>query len=59
VVSRYTWARTAEGYLRAIAAAGRVAARQTLPIPKFFTDPRPENRISLSELERVYGTTAN
>lgn len=60
VVSRYTWARTAEGYLAVLAQAlaGRSpgAARQaTLPIPPYFIRPAdPACQISLPELAQLY-----
>ena len=58
VVSRYTWARTAAGYLRAIE---RVRAqppwRGTMENPPYFLNPRPENRIPLSALAKLYDPT--
>lgn len=58
VLERYTWERTAAGYLALLAeivanpAARRPAA--LLPIHPYFRDPRPENDVSLQELERLY-----
>ncbi len=84
VLARYTWTRTAEGYLRALAGTQRrvdetekqiraTAGTSTtpaldslvpaiasptrdtlLPIPTYFTTPRPENQVPLSELDNVY-----
>lgn len=91
VLDRYTWQRTAEGYLAALEGRGRAvdeperemraatkaaapdlagvhansmsiaqlpalsdSAPDTLPIPSYFTDPRPDNSISLEELDDVY-----
>jgi sucrose-phosphate synthase len=55
VLSRYTWDRTAEGYLTTIedmlrgpAYAGQV------PIPEYFEDPKPDTDIPVSELETLY-----
>ncbi len=57
VTSRYTWERTAAGYIDAISAARhRVLQHGTLAIPPWFSDPRPENSIPLSELAHLYGT---
>ncbi len=58
VVSRYTWARTAAGYLAAI---DRVTARPphsgTMEIPAYFLNPRAENRIPLAKLAAIYDPT--
>jgi sucrose-phosphate synthase len=50
VLSRYTWERTAAGYLEVMERmlAGR------LPIPAYFTDPRPENDLAVAYLEEVW-----
>lgn len=55
VLSRYTWERTAEGYLgvigdmlRGSASAGKLA------IPEYFTHPTPESDITLSDLSALY-----
>ncbi|RME73396.1 MAG: glycosyltransferase family 1 protein, partial [Chloroflexi bacterium] len=50
VISRYTWSRTAEGYLSVIeqVLAEPESAPATLPIPAWFTNPVPENSISLA-----------
>jgi sucrose-phosphate synthase len=55
VLSRYTWERTAEGYLHTIEEmlAGP-AHRGDLAIPAYFTDPSPENDIPLEDLANVY-----
>ncbi|MCJ7724766.1 MAG: glycosyltransferase, partial [Acidimicrobiia bacterium] len=39
VIDRYTWDRTAEGYLGAIERAQQAAARSRLPIPAWFGSP--------------------
>ena len=65
VRSRYTWERTAEGYLDAIkraldhierAVTGPSARRpdRLLPIHPYFRDPCPENDVALDELGDVY-----
>jgi len=58
VEARYTWQRTAEGYLGLIeqAVAGPAARRpgKLLPIHPYFRDPRPENDVTLDELDDVY-----
>ena len=58
VEARYTWQRTAEGYLRLIeqAVADPAARRpgRLLPIHPYFRDPRPENDVTLEELDDVY-----
>ncbi len=57
VVRRYTWARTAEGYLSALAdmLARPPRPAAPLPIPAWFTRPAPENEIPLAELRRLFG----
>jgi sucrose-phosphate synthase len=58
VITRYTWDRTAAGYLAVIEqivanpTAGAVANR--LPIPAYFTQPTPANAISLDQLANLY-----
>lgn len=55
VLARYTWQRTAEGYLAVIDKILRGPAhRGTLPIPPYFTDPRPENEPTPADLAAVY-----
>jgi hypothetical protein len=55
VMSRYTWGRTAEGYLAALNQALAEPSRAgNLPIPAYFSEPGPENRIDISELTRLY-----
>jgi sucrose-phosphate synthase len=55
VLSRYTWERTAEGYVGAIQGMRAGPGDEGhLPIPKYFMDPSPENDITLAELEGVY-----
>ncbi len=46
VVTRYTWNRTAAGYLRAIGAA-QPPARAEIAVPPYFLNPHPENRAPL------------
>lgn len=60
VISRYTWDRTAEGYLELLERAladqppGTTSPRATLPIPTYFNQPDSENQISLSGLAQLY-----
>jgi len=57
VITRYTWDRTAEGYLAVIEQALRSRPATTaskLPIPAYFIDPSPDNEISLNELANLY-----
>jgi sucrose-phosphate synthase len=55
VVSRYTWERTAEGYLGAIEEMlqGPVRAGE-LVIPEYFTNPKSDTDIPLSDLAALY-----
>lgn len=57
VLERYTWERTAQGYLalleRMVREPGRPAGQ--LPIHPYFRDPRPETDVSLQELATLYG----
>lgn len=58
VLDRYTWTRTAEGYLALIEqiVADPTARRpdELLTIHPYFRDPRPENDVHLDELMRLY-----
>ena len=55
VLSRYTWERTAQGYLGAIQAVlGERARVGELPIPDYFTNPTPQNDIPSSDLSALY-----
>ena len=55
VLSRYTWERTAEGYLGVIEAMLKGPARKGgLPIPEYFTNPTPDRDIPLSDLAALY-----
>ncbi len=57
VITRYTWDRTAEGYLQAInqiLAEENPQAGSLLPIPTLFTEPIPENDTNLDELATLY-----
>ena len=56
VLSRYTWERTAQGYLDVIEDVLRgTAYAGQLPIPEYFTHPRPETDIPLSDLALYFG----
>ncbi|QIN82180.1 glycosyltransferase [Rubrobacter tropicus] len=63
VLAKYTWERTAEGYLRAI--AGRERDEEVLPdgfptpsgrleVPAYFTDPGSDDGASLETLDALY-----
>ena len=58
VQDRYTWERTAEGYLALIEEVlHHPEARRPSPllsIHPYFRDPRPETDVTLAELERLY-----
>jgi len=57
VITRYTWNRTAEGYLQVIEqilADKQPPAHPQLSIPPFFTEPTPANDISPDELAELY-----
>ena len=62
VLAKYTWERTAEGYLEAMAedrkaesAADGIPAPQTrLEIPAYFTDPGGDEGASLGTLDALY-----
>jgi len=66
VLNRYTWARTAEGYLdviqgliRSPVSHGRLPADAAPsewrhPLPAYFTHPGPENEIPLEDLVALY-----
>lgn len=63
VLSRYTWEKTAEGYLGAIAGRERVEGESEngfptpeyrLEIPCYFTDPASEDGVSLADLDGLY-----
>lgn len=55
VVSRYTWDRTAEGYLRAIEQTPAESAHTgNLSIPAYFTHPTKVTEIPLSDLAQLY-----
>jgi sucrose-phosphate synthase len=60
VLSRYTWERTAAGYLDAIEAMLAGPPHEgALAVPAYFTDPGPDTGISLATLEALYfGSTA-
>jgi sucrose-phosphate synthase len=55
VLSRYTWGRTAGGYLRVIEEMLQGPAhRGGLSIPKYFASPTPETDIPASALGKLY-----
>jgi len=55
VLSRYTWERTAEGYLGIVERMlERPAHVGELVIPTYFTNPRVDNDIPLFDLEALY-----
>ena len=55
ILSRYTWDRTADGYLGVIRDLVRsTASNAGVPIPAYFTDPRLESEISLEDLAALY-----
>jgi sucrose-phosphate synthase len=55
VLSRYTWERTAEGYLGVIESMLQgPAGNGGLTIPEYFTDPTPDTDIPLSDLAALY-----
>ena len=63
VLAKYTWERTAEGYLAAIAGRNRVpepwengfpTPSARLEIPRYFTDPTDEEGVSVEVLDELY-----
>ena len=63
VLSRYTWERTAEGYLDAIAERERIeedsangfpTPHYRLEIPGYFTDPASDEGTSIQDLDELY-----
>jgi sucrose-phosphate synthase len=54
VIARYTWERTAAGYLTVI--EGMLADR--LPIPPFFLDPRPQTDLGTESLASIWPQSA-
>ncbi len=55
VSRRYTWEQTATGYLDVIAEVlERSSVTKGLPIPAYFSAPRSENEIPLSDLAALY-----
>jgi sucrose-phosphate synthase len=55
VLSRYTWDRTAEGYLSTIEDLLRGPAHTgELPVTEYFENPTPDTDIPLSELAALY-----
>ena len=54
VISKYTWERTAEGYLRVLGELQETGARTSeSEIPAWFTNPTPENCIPLTILSNL------
>ncbi len=54
VLTRYTWERTAAGYL---AVVEEILARR-LPIPPYFLDPRPETDLTFESLAAIWPARA-
>jgi sucrose-phosphate synthase len=57
VLDRYTWDHTANGYLdvvRAILTEIPPEAGELLPIPRYFTEPTPDNDLSLDDLKNLF-----
>jgi sugar/nucleoside kinase (ribokinase family) len=62
VLDHYTWERTAEGYLEAIEGRKRMeeeadgfpTPKPRVEIPAYFTDPGPENSVSVETLDELY-----
>ncbi|MGD2205635.1 MAG: glycosyltransferase [Anaerolineae bacterium] len=55
VLTRYTWERTAQGYLGVINRMLQGPAHPgDLSIPEYYTNPGPETDISVSDLEGLY-----
>jgi sucrose-phosphate synthase len=55
VLSRYTWERTAGGYLRVIEEMLQGPAYSGgLPVPEYFANPAPETDIPVPALGRLY-----
>lgn len=55
VLGKYTWDNTAQAYLKVIAELkGRQPAAGQMEIPTWFSDPTPENAISLTTLRDLY-----
>ncbi len=58
VLERYTWERTAAGYLSVIepilVESRAPQSRHLLPIHPYFRDPQPSNDITVAEIERLY-----
>jgi sucrose-phosphate synthase len=58
VLDRYTWERTAEGYLRVVKkmldSKQMQSPDQGLPIPAYFSDPRPELDLTVDRLLDIW-----
>ena len=54
VLDRYTWDRTAEGYLAAIELATVAPVRPLLPVPKWFSRPDSTEAFGVADLEEMY-----
>jgi sucrose-phosphate synthase len=55
VLSRYTWERTAAGYLDVLTELGRLVPAGALPIPDYYRDPRPEFEPNGRSLASIWG----
>jgi sucrose-phosphate synthase len=55
VLARYTWERTAAGYLSIVQSLLAPKPADRLPIPAYFLEPMPENVLPLETLEGVWG----
>ena len=54
IAARYTWERTAQGYLEVIKDLLAHPKACTVDVPPYFLDPRPENEMPLSDLAAIY-----
>ncbi len=50
VLTRYTWEKTAAGYLDVI----RNILKSNLPIPEYFLNPRPETELSVETIMKIW-----
>jgi sucrose-phosphate synthase len=55
VLARYTWERTAEGYLSVVQSSPTLEGGKRLSIPAYFWKPTPENDLPLETLQRIWG----
>ncbi|MBS3792530.1 glycosyltransferase [Candidatus Bipolaricaulota bacterium] len=56
VLSRYTWEKTAKSYSEILTEIRKETGDQEdkVPVPDYYTNPSPENDISLARLEELY-----